>query len=262
MTGNSMNKLFFICLGLSIIGVSACKSRKNKIQPVIVPAQDSAIKTVTAEDLLQFTLKDWTYFSSKIDVAYKNGDNEINADVHIRMLKDSLVWIRASIIVEGARILINKDSIVILDRLHKKYTVYHNQAIAGFSDVPLTVSQVQNLILAKPVYALKLYDILVNSDSRLDINYTQEKFTTSHHYGKQFYTIDTTMIKDRTTRNYAMARYQDYSLVNGHNFPLSTFVTASNGDKLINLELKFKDTDFETPLAFPFEIPSSYEKAP
>ncbi len=263
MTGNSMNKTSLIIAVLLFVGLSACKSRKNKIiTPSIVNPVDSIIKTANAEDFLGFTIKDWQYFSSKIDVDYRNGDDQKNVNVHIRMLKDSLVWISAGLFgIEAARVLINKDSMVVLNKLEKTYMVYKNEAISGFSDVPLTVGQIQNLIIGQPVYALKLYKIAMNNDARISIQYPQEKFITSHQYGKQFYTIDTTAINDRTTSNYAMARYQDYSVVNGHNFPLTTYLTASNGNKLIYIDMKFQDTDFETVVTFPFTIPSSYEKA-
>jgi hypothetical protein len=258
-----MNRLAFIILGSFCILITACKSRKNKVvTPVVVkPVGDSTIKTASAEDILSFTLKDWQYFSSKIDVDYTNGDESKAVTVNIRMLRDSLVWISAGLFgIEGARVLINKDSMVVLNRIEKKYMVFKNEAVAGFSDVPLTVCQIQNLLIGRPVYALKLYDIAMNTDAGLSIQYTQEKFITSHRYIKQYYTIDTTSIRDRTTRNYAIANYRDYSVINGHNFPLSNTVTASNADKLIKLEMKFQDTDFETAVTFPFTIPSSYEK--
>jgi hypothetical protein len=259
-----MNKIIFILSALLLFGASACKNRKNRVvQPDIVnPVKDSAVKVVTAEDLLGFTLKDWQYFSSKIDVEYRNGEDKKNFNVNIRMLKDSLVWISAGLFgIEGVRVLINKDSMVVLNKIDKKYMVYKNEAISGLSDVPLTVGQIQNLIIAKPVYALKLYSIIANNDASVLIQYNQEKFATSHRYGKLFYTIDTTSVNDLTTRNYAMARYADYSVVNGHNFPLSAYITASNGSKLIQLDMKFEDTDFGTVVTFPFIIPSSYEKA-
>jgi len=262
MTENFMNKISLITMSLIVL-ISACKSRKIVTPEVVNTAKDSAIKTASAEDLLGFTVKNWQYFSSKIDVEYKNGDDKKNFNVNIRMLKDSLVWISAGLFgMEGVRVLINKDSMVVLNKLEKKYMVYKNDVISGFSDVPLTVSQIQNLILAHPVYALKLYEITRNNDLALAIQYQQEKFITSHLYKKQYYTIDTTSINDRTSRNYAMARYQDYSVVNGHNFPLTANLTASNGAKLIQIEMKFQDTDFETALSFPFSIPSSYEKTP
>jgi hypothetical protein len=259
-----MNRLAIIVIAIFCTGMAACKSRKNKVvtPDVVTPAADSATRTASAEEMLGFTLKDWQYFSSKIDVDYTNGDDRKSINVNIRMLKDSLVWISAGLFgMEGVRVLINKDSMVVLNKLEKKYMVFRNEAIAGFSDVPLTVGQIQNLLIGRPVYALRLYEIAMNTGSRLSIQLTQEKFITSHSYVKQFYTIDTTAINDRTTRNYAIANYRDYSVVNGHNFPLSNTVTASNGDKLIKLEMKFQDTDFETALTFPFTIPSSYEKA-
>ncbi len=255
-----MNRVVSLSVMMCVV-FFACKSRKKVTPQVVVPPTDSAMAVATAESILSFTLKDWKYFSSKIDIDYRNGDDKKSITANIRMLKDSLVWISAGLFgIEGARILINKDSVVLMDRINKKYSVFRNEAISGFSDVPLTVTQVQNLIIAKPVFALKLYEITVNTDAVFGIDYEQEKFVTSHRYVKQFFTIDTTMIRDRTTPNFAMAKYQDYSVVNGHNFPMTSHVTATNGGKQVELDLKFQDVDFETEINFPFNIPSSFEK--
>ncbi len=261
-----MNKSSLIISLFLLIGLAACKSRKLATPQVVTP-KDS-VKTASAEDLLGFTIRNWTYFSSRIDVEYipastnPEEQDKKNFNVSIRMLKDSLVWISAGLFgIEGARVMINKDSMVVMNKLERNYKVYKQEAIAGFSDVPLTVSQIQNLVIGQPAYALKLYQIAMNTGSSLSIRFQQEKFNTSHIYNKQYFTIDTTLIKDRTTPNFAMARYSDYGVVNGHNFPLTNHMTISNGNKLTHVHMKFEDTDFETVQTFPFTIPSSYEKA-
>jgi hypothetical protein len=256
-----MNKTSLLISCILAICLMACKARKMAGPAIVKPNVDSTVKQATAQDLLGFTLKDWRYFSARIDIEYQNGDNKQNFEAKIHMLKDSLVWISAGLFgIEGARVLVNTDSMVVLNRLNKNYSVYKNESVSGFSDVPLTVGQIQNLIIGQPAYALNLYKIMSNTDANISIAYKQEKFTTSHHYRKQFYTIDTTSIQDKTSRNYAMATYQDYTSVNNHNFPLSSYINASNQDKLIHISMKFKDVDFESPVSFSFNIPGSYER--
>lgn len=242
---------------------TACKARKkNKSTPPVVKTIEDTTAVVTAESLLSGTIKNWTYFSAKIDVEFRyDGDKKVNPNASIRMYKDSLIWISGGMFgIEAFRMLINRDSMVILNKLEKTYTIYKNTALHGISDIPLTVSQIQNLILGNPVYALKLYEIIRRNDQNVSIGCNQENFKTTHNFRKDFLTIDTTAIKDNKTPNFAEARYSEYTVVNTHNFPMYTFITATNGKKIYMLELKYSDPDFEEILTFPFTIPASYEK--
>jgi hypothetical protein len=247
-----------------IIFLASCASKKNKITapPVVKLDIDSAIHNPTASDILSFTLKPWTYFSSKVDFDFRQADGKkISANGSIRMYKDSLIWISAGMFgIEGYRILINNDSVIILNKLEKKYSIYKTSEFKGLSDIALTVSQIQNIIIANPIYALKLYQIALQNDAQISIRYPQPKYNTSHAFNKQSYTIDSSNLDDNLNPNYAKITYSEYAVFNTHNFPVFTFIQSKFNNKNIELELKYSDIDFETLLNFPCQIPSSYEK--
>lgn len=248
----------------AIIFLASCASKKKAVAPPIVKIEiDSAIHNPTASDILSFTLKPWTYFSSKVDFEFKQDDGKkINANGSIRMYKDSLIWVSAGMFgIEGYRILINKDSVIILNKLEKKYNIYKTSEFKGLSDVPLTVTQIQNIIIANPIYALKLYNIVMQNDAQISIQYPQAKYNTSHSYKKQSYTIDSSNLVDNSNPNFAKITYSEYAVFNNHNFPTFTSIQSKFNNKNTELELKYSDIDFETLLSFPCIIPSSYEKA-
>lgn len=251
-------------LPLLVLLIVSCKARKFNTPVVVTPVKTDTInqtKALTAADLLTSTLKPWTYFSSKADIEYTSGDKNINAGSNIRMYKDSLIWISVNMFgIEGARILINKDSMVMLDKLNRQYRVFKRDYIEEILGAPLSVGELQNVILARPVYALQLYDILTNTNSELKIKNTQPRVFINHHYLKQYTTIDTTMIDDRTAPHYAAIYYSNYVSVSNHNFPLNTRIKAYNGTAVIGIKLDFTNPDFDTPLTFSFTIPASYER--
>ena len=250
---------------LMLILLASCAGKKNKTSgpPVVKLNIDSSIHNPTATDILSFTLKPWTYFSSKVDLEFRQNDGKkINANGSIRMYKDSLIWISAGMFgIEGFRILINKDSVIILNKLEKKYFIYKTSEFKGLSDVALTVSQIQNIITANPIYALNLYQITMQNDAQISIQYPQKKYNTSHAYNKRSYTIDSSNLVDNLKPNNAKISYSEYAVFNAHNFPVFTYIQSKFNGKNIELELKYSDIDFETLLSFPCQIPSSYEKA-
>lgn len=259
-----LNHKFLIVLCTTLFIIS-CGSRKNKVPtpPVVKTSNDTAILNPTAFDILSFTIKPWTYFSSKIDIEFREIDGKkLNPNASIRMYKDSLIWISAGMFgIEGMRILINKDSVVILNKLEKKYNVYKTSEFKGLSDISLSVIQLQNIILAKPIYALKLYEIVLQSENQISIKYPQIKYNTFHQYKREFFTIDSSNITDNLKPNFAKIAYSEYGVFNSHNFPTFAFIQSKFNNKTFELELKYSDIDFETALTFPLTIPSSYEKA-
>lgn len=257
------NFLRFLPL-LLILVLFSCKSRKKFAAPIAVnKPKDSIINTKVniAENLISPTLKTWTYFSAKADINYSSNGNSQGVGSNIRMYKDSLIWISVNLFgIEGARILINNDSMVMLDKVHKCYTTFSKTYFADLLGSPLTVSQIQCLIIAEPIYALALYETLKNNETDLQIGLNQPRVRISHNYKKQFYTIDSTSIDDITAPHYARVKYFGFANVNEHNFPLKNEISAYNGANKIIITMDFENPDFISTVTFPFNIPASYEK--
>ncbi len=251
-----INKSILIAIGL--LTFAACKPKKQIIAPPVVKTTqlDSGVN-LTAETFIGPTLKDWTYFSAKINIKFTQNGSTTPVEAHLRMYKDSLIWISAGYGLY--RILINNDSMVIMDKINTSYTVYDKASLAELMDAPLTVSQIQNILLGQPAFALKFYQITFAKDSSFQIDYIQEKFVTSHAFNKQVMTIDSTRIDDNLTTNYANAIYSSYSVIDSHNLPYTVklFATSKNP---ISMEIEYSEPDFTTALTFPFTIPASYDK--
>lgn len=64
------------------------------------------------------------WLSAKAKIKFKDASQTTNFNANIRMRKDSIIWMNVKkLSVEAFRILIDQDSIYIIDRLEKKYYV-------------------------------------------------------------------------------------------------------------------------------------------
>lgn len=263
-----MNKFLSLAILLPLV-LMACKSRKTATAVTAVPVVKDTIsntRQITAGDLINPTLSHWTYLSYKADVNFKNGETNMNATAHVRMYKDSLLWVMVQagalgINIEAMRILANKDSMVILDKINKRYYVYRKAFIENMLGAPLNISELQHLLIGRPVYDPGFYSISRMNETDLNIKNIQPRVFVHHHFRRQFMTIDTTSIDDRTAPHYAKMTYGGYISVSQHNFPLNTLLQAYNGTSQLSVALDAADPDFNTPLTFNFAIPSSYARA-
>jgi len=155
-------KIIFILL--AIITLASCRSTK-KIQTAI--EKKDTVETVTTPkiDTTQLinnallTLKnnriDYKTFSAKVDVDYRGGDDKhYDVNANLRMHKDSLIWISVNAVfgIEAMRLLINKDSVFLLDKLNKTCLTRSIDYLQEVSGLPLTLSNLQDILAGNPVF--------------------------------------------------------------------------------------------------------------
>ncbi len=178
------------------------------------------------------------------------------------MYKDSLIWISVSAMgFEGGRILITKDSTIFLDKINTEYTVYKNKNLEKYIGVEANISQLQNLLLSRPIFDLKQYKIL-NLKPFLSILFSKNLSDAFHHYSPTKSFIDSSILKDEKNRKFVKINYSEYINISEHNLAsqLTLFNYQSSLNKKSEVTIKFLSPDFTSILTFPFNIPSNYKK--
>src|SRR6185503_308534 len=147
--------------------ITSCRSTR-KIQSVISAKKDTVAIQPTTDphaDSMRFIKEtysrllansiDFETFSAKINTDYQGGDGKkYDVNVFVRMKKDSIIWVsvNGALGIEGMRVLIDKDSVHILNKLDKEYqarSIAYLQEVAG---LPLDLHTVQQLIIGNPVF--------------------------------------------------------------------------------------------------------------
>ena len=164
---NKMTR-FLVILIIAALAASSCRSTR-KIQSAIATKKDSVeVMQPTSDphaDSIKF-IKD-TYnrllanriefetFSAKINTDYQGTDGKkYDVNVFIRMKKDSVIWVsvNGALGIEGMRVLIDKDSVRILNKLDKEYQVRSLEYLQEVAGLPLDLRTVQELIIGNPVF--------------------------------------------------------------------------------------------------------------
>ncbi len=114
-----MKKKFFNCLYGPLmvlffsLGVVSCS---KKVIPITTPPVS---KSVDLEEI------DFGFMHGKARMIYKDEKKEREVKAHIRVRKDSVIWMTFSVIgFQGGKALINQDSITIVSTVDREYYVY------------------------------------------------------------------------------------------------------------------------------------------
>jgi Domain of unknown function (DUF4292) len=266
----------FIFSVLTALGAVSCKTAK-KIQASIDKKDTTSvhIKNPYTDDSMlviknamedihkkQITFKT---FSAKIKVEYEDSKGkQPNITAYVRILKDSLIWISGYATVfniEAFRVLINKDSVFVLDKINKEVKLRSMDFLQEVTEIPFDLNTLQNLFVGNPVFL---------EDSVISYKETESKIllATIGHYFKHLLTLnksDRLLIHSKlddvnVTRNRtADITYGDYEINNG--VPFSTYreITVSEKNKL-DIHLNFKQYEFNKDLPITFNIPANYKR--
>ncbi len=203
-------------------------------------------------------------FSAKVDVDYEDMEGKrYNVNAHIRMYKDSVIWISVTAIlgIEGLRAYITKDSVKVLDKQNKKYIARSLSYLQEVTALPLDLSSLQDLLIGNPVF----FDSTIISFSK---NPGDISLLSVGEYFKNLYTIgeanklpqsskldDIDGQKNRT----CYLTYSDYENKKLVSFATRRGISVSEKKKL-DIKLNFKQYDFNETLSFPFSIPKNYKR--
>ncbi len=270
--------VFIVTLFSLFVAITGCRSTK-KIQTVInkrdslrVPVVDSTVDRKA--DSLRFIRTiytaidsnriDFQTFSAKVKVNFEGKDgkkSDFNAS--IRLFKDSVMWISVNALlgIEAFRVLITPDSVKVMNKVDKIIQLRSVSYLKEVAKIPFTFHDLQEMLIGNPIYldsniisyrkdpdgitlvsvgALFKHFLVVSEDSYLPV---QSKLD------------DINPARTRT----CYIGYGDYQTKNNKRFSAFRKITVVEASKL-DIEMQFKQIDFNVDLSMPFNIPKNYKR--
>lgn len=268
--------IFYLAIFFTAVWVlTACRSTK-KIQEAIVkkdtvsvtvklPTREDTAKLVS--DLLEQLNKnkiDYRTFSAKVKVTYWNSKGkQPDFIANIRMQKDSIIWVSLSndLGIEGIRIMVLKDSVHMLDKLANTYEVRPIAYIQEISQLPFTLSDIQELLIGNPVFfrqdSITSYTQNSNGYTLLSVDTLFKNLLTINND----FLIEKSKLDDAhpTLNRTCDLHYTDFENKTGWWFSTNREIRILQQTKL-DVQLKFKDYRFDEPLTYPFNIPKKIKR--
>ena len=247
-----MNSKLPLYLLVFVIFFSSCKKDLIGIK--------SKKKDVQVEEI------DFDYFQMKTKVRYAEGDKQVNGNASIRIKKDSLIWfsVSPSIGIEATRVMISKDTAIVINRMDKEYYIFNFEEISRYFNFKIDFELIQSILLgnlARPIDDQTLvakennYFMVKQQSGPLDI----QSFVLIENKK-----IETVLIKENETSNFMTLKYGEFKETNEYLFPkvcqINLTYKAKKGPIVTSINLQHNRAEIsEKPLKFPFNIPAKYE---
>ena len=225
--------------------------------------------TTTQKKLSKLKIKkfDFEYLSAKGKFNYEDEKEDFKSSFDLRIKKDSAIWLsfRTSTGIEGARVLITKDSLTILDRLHKTYRKYGFKELSKITKIKVKYPLFQSILLGN---VLKRYERKMRS-SKTDTHFVLRQKEEDRSIELFISRISNKLEKAITTDKILLATmsvtYDDFRTVNNELFPFLMKANLSSKktgkEKTTAVSLKYTRVSLpEKPIRLPFKISSKYKR--
>jgi hypothetical protein len=266
-----------LILIIAVIGLLAsCRSTK-RIQTAISKKDTSQIAVTGRPDskadsmlfikqvfnTIQTNKINFNTFSAKVKVDFEGNDGKkSDFNAFIRLKKDSVLWIsiNAALGIEAFRVMITPDSVKVLNKLDKVVQLRSVGYLQEVAKIPLSFTELQDLIVGNAPYLDSNIVSYKNEGTSISLVSIGELFKHFLTVSKNDFRIQHSKLDDvdNIRARTCDITYGDYQARNGVVFSTFRKITVSEKSKL-DIEMQFKQFDFNEQLNFPFNIPKNYK---
>lgn len=214
---------------------------------------------------------DFRYLTAKSKISFKSPEQDIdNANVNIRVRKDSLIWLSVNKLgIEAVRGMITRDSITIIDKIHREYIVYDFPALSRQFNFEMNFALLQALIVGNLPLPKRPAQKIKNERDYLLLRQSEGKVLVENYIGEQDRKLKKLMVTEQPTKNTLRLDYEDFTSLNNFLFPYTSLVTldykSKSDGQFYQTLLRIKHNKVElvdkNP-GFPFTIPANYQRRP
>jgi hypothetical protein len=235
---------------------------------VIASCSKRTFSTVTgvAKPTLAIEEIDFEYFHGKARMVYQDNKKDQEAKANIRVRKDSVIWISFNLVgIQGAKALLNKDSITILNNLKNEYYVFDYKELSKRYNFEINYNVIQAALLGNLIMPRKDDDVIEQHNSIYVLKQRAGNIEVSNYVNAATMKLERVDMKESDKENTLTLNYSNFQPVGSKVFPyngtLSIFYKTISG--LLSTTIIFEYNKAEVgdrQLKFPFNIPKRYDR--
>jgi len=209
---------------------------------------------------------DFEYFHGKARMVYNDGKKEREVKAHIRIRKDSVIWMTFTVIgVQGGRALINKDSITIVSTVDKEYYVFDYASLSRRFNFEVNYQTIQAAFLGNLIFARQDSDRITPGPTYNTLQQQRETVSLLNYISPNTKKLEKVEMKEGKTSNSATIVYTNFQPVGEKIYPFNGFISilykTATGIVNTTITLEYNKAEVgDKELKFPFNIPKKYER--
>jgi hypothetical protein len=249
-----------ILITFALIGLVACKTKKISNKNTTDLASKSVLRIAEIVEKTKLAKNSENLLYYKADVNYKDSKQDVGFDMEIQISKDKYIWMSAKAMrfVNVARIMIQPDSIRILDLINKVYISASYKYMQNFTSAPIQFEQIQNIFMGNvpfnPSFPAAKID---TTGTELKISqFFASTLQNSYHFAD--FKAHSVNLKDTIQLQDLNINF-DHLMENGQNKFPSTIEINIQSEKKVECKFELNNFAFSQKREAQFAVPKTYK---
>ena len=208
---------------------------------------------------------DFDYLSIKSKIELRETHKTTKVTALVRLKKDSIIWFNLSgaLGVQGMRGIVTRDSVYIINRVEKEYSIYSFNEVAQEFNFPIDFALIQSMIVGNMPKPDEPDQSIVHEGKQYIIRQSINDILIENYVDDTNMKLVEVQVTEKKTDNALKLLYKDFKEINGQAFPFSAFISLIHHNEFGELEtqMTIEHNKVEAPdkeLRFPFNIPNKY----
>ena len=261
--------ILFFCASLLIAGLNSCKSKRQ----IVTAAQvEEKVDVDLFTDILNNQLNFKT-FSSRLNLNLSSGTKSLSSKASLRIVKDKAIQLSVQPLfgVEMLRLYADPDSLVLLDRMNKRYVKESIEDVKKVYPVGFDFKTLQSL-LTNQVFVSGQSDVIYSDYEKFSTGQVSDMYYLLKSVDKKSgieygFTIDgndrialTHLLEPK--ENYSLNwKYDDFVKETYKTFPHKMDVALASAKRKVNVGLEFSGIALDEDFDLQISVPGSYTRA-
>ena len=235
-----------------------CKSTKN------ITSTGELDNKLSSKQIIKEHTKQEAKFNtlqSRVKVEYIQGNKSQSHTVNLRIEKDKIIWLNATLSLVRAKITPTRVSFY--SKLDNTFFEGDFSLISDLLGTELNFENLQNLLLGQALYNLNkdLYEADVHESSYLLKPKNQNTlFEIFFLLNPKHFKMDSQQLAQSLKRRMLQIDYKNYQEVKKQVFPKEIKIIALEDTEETIINMEFKSISLNSELRFPFRIPSGFDE--
>ena len=219
----------------------------------------------TEKKKLNINELDFENFQAKSKIKFDDGFQNFNANAHVRIKKDSVIWlsVSTSIGIEGIRAIIRTDSIFIIDRLNKEFKAFGFDSLQNRFNIPIDFNMLQSALVGNLINRREKDDRILKENGFFLLKQNNGSYYIDNFVNSKTMKIEKVVIREQPVMNSLEIVYDDFQFIDDKLLPLDHVFHISqnknNYNSTTELSIGYNKISVDDKrIKFPFNIPNKY----
>lgn len=251
-----MNRIFVLALFTLLL--FSCKGTKT----ITSDAEDLAVKTiVTSHDAAS---PNFTTLAARVYVLYEDEKKQQGITVSLRMEKDKVIWMKASLIgITLAKAKITPNSVSYYETVGRTYFDGDFSLLSDWLGTAIDFKKAQSILLGQSIFPIEngKYTTTIQGD-KYKLQPKTQPFNFIHSLlllSSNFKIASETLSQPNEDRILTI-RYDEYQTIEGGLYPSEIHVMASEKESTTKIDVTYRKIEPNVSINFPFTIPDGYSE--